>query len=156
MINFCFAPNYANFFPFLVIFFKIYDCRRQFLPDFYKKNVPWHILAPRAVACDSLHLRASAHLWHVSAFLCNREFLGISCYIKKRRSFLTFPETAPQLFDHFCPCTSMIVLFFFSITDTSLNPQPCQASPTEDRYLFFRSGRMLRSACRSDGGDQAS
>ena len=49
-----------------------------------KKNVPWHILAPRAVACDNLHLRASAHLWHVSAFLCNREFLGISCYIKKR------------------------------------------------------------------------
>ena len=48
-----------------------------------KKNVPWHILAPRAVACDSLHLRASAHLWHVSAFLCNRKFLGISCYIKK-------------------------------------------------------------------------
>ena len=48
-----------------------------------KKNVPWHILAPRAVACDNLHLRASAHLWHVSAFLCNREFLGISCYIKK-------------------------------------------------------------------------
>ena len=43
------------------------------------------------------------HFWHVSAFLCNREFLGISCYIKKRRSFLTFPETAPQLFDHFCP-----------------------------------------------------
>ncbi len=37
-----------------------------------KKNVPWHILAPRAVTCDNLHLRASAHLWHVSAFLCNR------------------------------------------------------------------------------------
>ena len=33
-----------------------------------KKNVPWHILAPSAVACDKLHLRASAHLWHVSAF----------------------------------------------------------------------------------------
>ena len=30
-----------------------------------KKNVPWHILAPRAVACDSLHLRASAHLWRI-------------------------------------------------------------------------------------------
>ena len=74
MINFCFAPNYANFFPFLVIFFKIYDCRRQFLPDFYKKNVPWHILAPRAVTCDNLYLRASVHLGHVSAFLCNREF----------------------------------------------------------------------------------
>ena len=48
-----------------------------------KKNVPWHILAPRAVTCDILHLRASAHLRHVSAFLCNGEFLGISRYIKK-------------------------------------------------------------------------
>ena len=55
-----------------------------FFPAHPKKNVPLHILAPRAVACDNLHLRASAHLWHVSAFLCNREFLGISCYIKKR------------------------------------------------------------------------
>ena len=26
-----------------------------------KKNVPRHILAPSAVACDILHLRASAH-----------------------------------------------------------------------------------------------
>ena len=30
--------------------------------------MPWHILAPRAVACDNLHLRASAHHWHMSAF----------------------------------------------------------------------------------------
>ena len=55
---------------------------RLFWRHVKKKNVPWHILAPRAVACDSLHLRASAHLWHVSAFFCNREFLGISCYKK--------------------------------------------------------------------------
>ena len=48
-----------------------------------KKNVPWHILAPSAVACDNLHLCASAHHRRVSAFLCNREFLGISYYIKK-------------------------------------------------------------------------
>ena len=47
--------------------------------------------APRAVTCDNLHLRASAHLWHVSAFLCNREFLGISCYIKKRPGTLKYP-----------------------------------------------------------------
>ena len=26
-----------------------------------KKNVPWHILAPSAVACDNPHPRASAH-----------------------------------------------------------------------------------------------
>ena len=48
-----------------------------------RKNVLWHILAPSAVACAKLHLRASAHHTHVSAFLCNREFLGISYYIKK-------------------------------------------------------------------------
>ena len=47
-----------------------------------EKNVPRHLLASRAVACDKLHLRAGAHFGHVSAFLCNREFLGISCYIK--------------------------------------------------------------------------
>ena len=41
--------------------------RRSF-QFFIKKNGPWHILAPRAVACDNLHLRASAHHWHVSAF----------------------------------------------------------------------------------------
>ena len=51
-----------------------------------KKNVPWHILAPSAVACDKLHLRASAHHWHVSAFLCNRGFQGISYYTKKSRN----------------------------------------------------------------------
>ena len=49
-----------------------------------KKNVPWHILAPSAVACDMFLLRASAHHWHVSAFLCNREFQGISYDTKKR------------------------------------------------------------------------
>ena len=42
-----------------------------------------HVLAPSAVACDKLHLRASAHYWHVSSFLCNREFQGISYYTKK-------------------------------------------------------------------------
>ena len=29
-----------------------------------QKNVPWHIRASRAVACDNLQLRASAHHWH--------------------------------------------------------------------------------------------
>ena len=52
-----------------------------------KKNVPWHILAPIAVACDMFLLRASAHHWHVSAFLCNREFQGISYYTTKAPSF---------------------------------------------------------------------
>ena len=47
------------------------------------KNVPWHILTPSAVACDMFLLRASTHHWNVSAFLCNREFQGISYYTKK-------------------------------------------------------------------------
>ena len=56
----------------------------SYFPDSWQqKNVPWRIRASRAVACDNLHLRASAHHWHVSAFLRNREFQGISCYAKK-------------------------------------------------------------------------
>ena len=35
--------------------------------------MPWHILAPSAVACDIFRLRASAHLRHVSASFCNME-----------------------------------------------------------------------------------
>ncbi len=54
------------------------------------KNVPWHILTPSAVACDMFLLRASAHHWHVSAFLCNREFQGISYYTKKHRKVFIF------------------------------------------------------------------
>ena len=34
-----------------------------------RKNVPRHILAPSAVACDILHLRASAHLRHAVLFI---------------------------------------------------------------------------------------
>ena len=50
----------------------------------WRTNVYWHIRASRAVACDIFLLRVSAHHWHVSAFLCNREFQGISYYTKKR------------------------------------------------------------------------
>ena len=42
-------------------------------PCYTQKNVPWHILAPSAVACDIFQLRASAHLRHVSASFCNME-----------------------------------------------------------------------------------
>ena len=81
-------------------------------------NVPCHIPAPRAVACDSLHLRASAHLWHVSAFLCNREFLGISCYMKKilprTRSLAKLRHTISETIDldagdTYCSAVSDIV-----------------------------------------------
>ena len=65
-----------------------------------KKNVLRHILAPSAVACDKLHLCASAHHWHVSAFLCNREFLGSSCYIKKDRCPTDLSAKATVLFSY--------------------------------------------------------
>ena len=62
-----------------------------------KKNVPWHILAPSAVACDMFLLRASAHHWHVSAFLCNREFQGISYYTKRLPSKVSLSGQQPFL-----------------------------------------------------------
>ncbi len=80
--------------------------------------MPWHILAPRAVACDDLHLRASVHLWHVSAFLCNGEFLGISRYIKKTRhvsipgvlsEFWVFQEKVDMKVSAFSFTTSLLV-----------------------------------------------
>lgn len=30
--------------------------------EYDRKNVPWHILAPRVVACGNLSFHASAHL----------------------------------------------------------------------------------------------
>ena len=47
-----------------------------------KKNVPRHILAPSAVACDNLHLRASAHLRHAVPFCFTGSSIGISCETK--------------------------------------------------------------------------
>jgi len=44
-----------------------------------KKNVPRHILAPSAVACDNHHLRASAHLRHAVPFCLTGSSIGISC-----------------------------------------------------------------------------
>ena len=86
-----------------------------------KKNVPWHILAPRAVACDSLHLRASAHLWHVSAFLCTREFFGISWYIKKPRS--QWEQGENNAFNHLLLHTDIWVPFNGGITGYTYFPK---------------------------------
>ena len=47
---------------------------REFCPAEVKKNVPRHILAPSAVARDDLHLRASAHHWHVVPFCSTGKF----------------------------------------------------------------------------------
>ncbi len=69
-----FSLFYPEFFPVLLV--------TNIFVIVIEKNVPRHLLASRAVACDKLHLRASGHFGHASAFLCNREFLGISCYIK--------------------------------------------------------------------------
>ncbi len=69
-----FSLFYPEFFPVLLV--------TNIFVIVIEKNVPRHLLASRAVACDKLHLRASGHFGHASAFLCNREFLGISCYKK--------------------------------------------------------------------------
>ena len=75
------------------------------------KNAPWRILVPRAVACDNLHLRASAHHRRVSAFLCNREFLGISYYIKICPGIMIIPGH----FSHKRDSNNLESLFLFTI-----------------------------------------
>ena len=78
-----------------------------------KKKVPWHILAPSAVACDMFLLRASAHHWHVSAFLCNREFQGISYYIKKgSHRVLFYPSHFFTFCQNFCFCLKCLICFY--------------------------------------------
>ena len=63
-------------------------------------NIPKHFRAPRAGACDIFLLRVSAHHWHVSAFLCNRKFLGIPYYTKKeacpKADLLKFASISPE------------------------------------------------------------
>ena len=92
--------------------YSIFD---KFCPQFetnkIKKNVPKHILAPSAVACDNLHLCASAHHRRVSAFLCNREFLGISYYIKICPGIMIIPGH----FSHKRDSNNLESLFLFTI-----------------------------------------
>ena len=57
---------------------------REFCPAEIKKNVPRHILAPSAVARDDLHLRASAHHWHVVPFCSTGKFHRTFLLNKKR------------------------------------------------------------------------
>ena len=77
------------------------------------KNVPWHILTLSAVACDMFLLRASAHHWHVSAFLCNREFQGISYYIKKGSyRVLFYPSHFFTFCQNFCFCLKCLICFY--------------------------------------------
>ena len=62
-------------------------------------NIPKHIWAPRAVACDIFLLRVSAHQWHVSAILGNRDFHGMPYYTKKeacrKADLLKFASISP-------------------------------------------------------------
>ena len=53
-----------------------HHCSKEF--PIIKKNVPWHILAPSAVACDKLPHRASAHRWQVVPFCVLGSSNGIS------------------------------------------------------------------------------
>ena len=60
--------NYYHFIEFIYLCFKILCQKRKEYAlhiwnfPLYKKECAWHVLAPRAVACGNLHLRASEHL----------------------------------------------------------------------------------------------
>ena len=50
-----------DFLPLILIFLlAIYNGRKHLTSD-RTQNVPWHILAPAAVACDIIIVRRSAH-----------------------------------------------------------------------------------------------
>ena len=80
------------------------------------KNVPWHILAPAAVACDICIVRRSAH--PRGAFLCNRN--EVSYYTKntcrlcdRQASKNYFQISSATLFtsSSFAHCCSSVSLF---------------------------------------------
>ena len=56
------------------------------------KNVPWHILASAAVACDIIIVRRSAH--PAGGFLYNRKY---NFLLYKKRKMEPGPPTLPQL-----------------------------------------------------------
>lgn len=94
------SSNLVNIITSVVIMQYIFSIILQFTRT---KNVPWHILAPAAVACDICIVRRSAH--PRGAFLCNRN--EVSYYIKKRHtklspyalvSFLLFPAQLEFLY----------------------------------------------------------
>ena len=62
-----------------------------------KKNVPWHILAPAAVACDIYLIRRSAHPRR--AFLLYRK--AISCKKKQCRNFSVLSLSYVSYFFYF-------------------------------------------------------
>ena len=57
----------------------------RYMQDDIKKNVPWHILAPSAVACDIFLLRASAH--PAERFLLYRKCDAVSCKVRNTGGF---------------------------------------------------------------------
>ena len=67
-----------DYIPICTFFLKVHSGDPQKLFLQIKKNVPRHIRAPRAVACDNLHLRASAHLRHAVPFRLTGSSIGSS------------------------------------------------------------------------------
>ena len=66
--------------------------RRSFHKAATKKNVPWHILAPSAVACDMFLFRASAH--PAERFLCHRTKFPMTQKTLPNRQCLLFLQLA--------------------------------------------------------------
>ena len=65
----------------------------------YKKNVPWHILAPAVVACDIFSIRRSAH--PAGGFLYNRKcnFLLYKNVLVRYRTRTTYIVVPPYFTD---------------------------------------------------------
>ena len=89
-----------------------------------KKNVPRHILAPSAVACDIFLLRASAH--PAERFLLYRKCDAISYKVKRMR-------------DSFFDCTSFF--FMYNLLRSCFTSPQSYCMPARCNQFPMQSGR---------------
>ena len=66
--------NLVNIITSLVIMQYIFSIILQFTRT---KNVPWHILAPAAVACDTYLVRRSAHPERSVFYILGKDFRSV-------------------------------------------------------------------------------
>ena len=106
--------------------------RRSFHKAATKKNVPWHILAPSAVACDMFLFRASAH--PAERFLCHRAKFP-----------MTQKEIAPSR-PEVGAISLKIILFLISLSySTPDAPEPAPGAASTSHPALFPASCLTGS-----------
>ena len=110
-----------------------YECRAR------KKNVPWHITAPAAVACDIYLIRRSAHprgaffTLQESNFLKSKKRALLRSFQTTKTLFLLFLHSFPVFYFNYFPANTFSTTsgscdkFSISGTSSSIVPNPYAA-----------------------------